>query len=133
MKKELIPLAVIAMGIITIAAANMLPNNTGDIEMDQVPEIINLAPGEVWVLSLDENPTTGYTWSIISSEGLKVTDNYEPSVNDKDIVGAGGIREYRISADEAGEYEFSAKYSRSWESTEYDKIISVKLIVRNGN
>jgi len=130
MKTEIIVISVIAIAAVT---AVMLPNTIGDTEMDQEPETVYLAPGEIWVLSLDENPTTGYAWSVISSEGLKVTDSYEPTAHDKDIVGTGGIHKFCISAEETGEYEFSAKYARSWESTEYDRVVSVKLIIGNNN
>jgi len=129
MKTSIIVITAVMIAAITASVAVTLPNNVGDTEMDQEPETVYLAPGEVWVLSLDENPTTGYVWSVISSKGLNVTDSYEPATKDKDVVGAGGIHEYRISADESGEYEFSVKYARSWESTEYDKVVSVKLIV----
>jgi inhibitor of cysteine peptidase len=69
-------------------------------------------------IKLEENPTTGYEWEITTTDGLVVmSDTYEPSDTSGQKVGAGGIHEWELHAQEPGTYTFDAIYKRNWEET----------------
>ena len=85
-------------------------NETNDNETVTVPA------GSEITISLDENPTTGYSWNVTSSAGLEyVNDTY--IAPETELVGAGGVHVWQYLAAEKGNAEFSAIYKRPWEET----------------
>lgn len=77
---------------------------------------VKLAVGETKEIILDSNPTTGYSWSIIRSDGLEVVEEFILDDTNGTVCGAGGKQHYRLSAKCPGGYEFMATYHRSWEN-----------------
>jgi inhibitor of cysteine peptidase len=67
------------------------------------------------VLELQENPTTGYRWTIeTSGEALRqLAPTYAPAPNAE--IGGGGKRTVRFIAVRAGTSEIRAVLRRSWE------------------
>jgi len=79
-------------------------------------ETVTLPVGSEITISLDENPTTGYSWNVTSSAGLEyVNDTY--IAPETGLVGAGGVHVWQYLAAEGGTAEFSAIYKRPWEET----------------
>ena len=72
--------------------------------------------GDELVVRLQENRTTGYRWQLSApSGGLTVQDDaYEPEP--LGLVGAGGVRTFRLRAVEAGKYLVNVAKRRSWEN-----------------
>ena len=71
--------------------------------------------GDSVVLSLDENPTTGYLWKIeeIDSTVLELTgDDYESGGG---AIGGGGKRKLSFKAIQAGTSPMRLKCVRQWE------------------
>ncbi|KUK61653.1 MAG: putative pprotein [Methanoculleus marisnigri] len=78
-------------------------------------ETVTLPVGSEITISLDENPTTGYSWNVTSSAGLSyVNDTY--IAPETGLMGAGGVHVWEYLAAETGTGEFSAIYTRSWEN-----------------
>lgn len=78
-------------------------------------ETVTLPVGSEITISLDENPTTGYSWNVTSSAGLSyVNDTY--IAPETGLMGAGGVHVWEYIAAEKGTGEFSAIYTRSWEN-----------------
>ena len=77
---------------------------------------VKLAVGETKEIILDSNPTTGYSWSIIRSDGLEVVEEFILDDTNGTVCGAGGKQHYRLSAKCPGGYEFMATYHKSWEN-----------------
>jgi inhibitor of cysteine peptidase len=79
---------------------------------------ISVATGQVLNLSLPENPTTGYGWSVAD---LKLPDclaalsagEYKP---DADRIGSGGMMTWRFVALRHGSGELRLVYNRSFET-----------------
>ena len=65
---------------------------------------VKLAVGETKEIILDSNPTTGYSWSIIRSDGLEVVKEFILDDTNGTVCGAGGKQHYRLSAKCPGEY-----------------------------
>lgn len=69
------------------------------------------------LVSLAENPSTGYSWNATASPGLTIAaDRYEQNVTPEAMVGVGGIRTWTLVPESAGVFTFSAVYRRPWEN-----------------
>jgi inhibitor of cysteine peptidase len=79
-------------------------------------QTITIKNGESLKIQLNENPTTGFNWSINVTPGLTiVSDQYiAPS---GDLMGAGGQHEWQVTATGTGDQQFTGIYKRPWEPT----------------
>lgn len=89
---------------------------------------LTLNKGTIFTIRLDENPTTGYSWNASVTSGLTVLNSTYVS-GASGLMGAGGVREWKIEATTAGAQQFNAVYERPWEKpgneTQYQLIINV--------
>ncbi len=77
-------------------------------------DILTVPASERVLVSLNENPTTGYMWNATASKGLSViSDTYYPP--NTTLIGAGGYHEWILAPDTVGTYTFKATYMRPWE------------------
>jgi inhibitor of cysteine peptidase len=93
---------------------------------------VELKAGDILVVSLESNPTTGYIWQISESDPALFSQQgeveFEPESN---LVGAGGIETFRFKALAAGEGALTLGYRRPWEEgVEPLEIFSITVIVR---
>ena len=76
-------------------------------------ETIALHKGDEILLSLPENPTTGYRWTF-AADGMDIVgDDY--AADPRSSVGGGGARTLRLVAARAGDAVVRATLQRSWE------------------
>ena len=88
------------------------------------PALLEMERGQTLQLMLDENPSTGYAWSLAENPQLfKVEETYQPDrqPSDAPIVGAGGKKTYRFTALQAGEGVLHLKHARAWEKQPVDE------------
>jgi predicted secreted protein len=72
--------------------------------------------GGIYTVTLNENPSTGYTWYVICSDGLEeLSEKLTPSTSH--LLGAAGIREIKFQAIKKGKQTIKAKYKRPWEKS----------------
>jgi inhibitor of cysteine peptidase len=97
---------------------------------------INLKVGDSFYLRLPENPSTGYSWVLNTSQGLggNLTGNYsseQPSEGvNQPLVGAGGVRIWEIKANSTGSQQVNGIYKRSFENeTGEEKKFTLKVEV----
>ncbi len=82
---------------------------------------LTMTVNQTAIISLQENPTTGYTWNVTNSTGLViVNDTYTQNKAQEGMVGVGGVHDWVIIAIEAGNQTFDAVYKHSWEPTTSD-------------
>lgn len=84
-------------------------DNGGTVEIDV---------GEVLIISLESNPTTGYSWHVESVDAGVLAQKGEAEFDDsdsEDLVGAPGVEIYRFEARKPGETSLTLLYYRSWE------------------
>ena len=77
--------------------------------------------GKTLIIQLEENPTTGFSWSYTISDAdviHLVEDGYKESSEDPEVVGSGGMHEYRFEGLDAGEAIIIFDYFKSWEGEE---------------
>ncbi|MCB1929472.1 MAG: protease inhibitor I42 family protein [Rhodocyclaceae bacterium] len=91
--------------------------------MDEVTEInltrasadsrVRVRVGDILVVRLDENPTTGYRWQFVRPDVLATLGD-EYSVTSA-LSGAGGQRVLRFTASSPGSGELILSLRRDWE------------------
>ena len=67
------------------------------------------------LISLKENPTTGYSWNVTNSTGIEIVGDEFLSPDVEGMVGVGGVHEWTVKAVAVGNQTFEAVYMRSWE------------------
>ena len=83
-------------------------------------QTINVSVDQEFIIALESNPTTGYSWQASYDEtALELVggeSTYEPGeASQEDLVGAGGTESFRFKALKAGETDITMVYKRSWE------------------
>ena len=80
---------------------------------------VELEVGQVLVVELVSNLTTGYSWQVLEVDAAVLAQQGEPEyVEDSQsegLVGAGGIETFRFEALQAGQTSLSLGYLRPWE------------------
>jgi len=73
--------------------------------------------GDELSVTLEENPTTGYEWSMIAGPGLTaVSDRFVgPSPSPSPLMGAGGTHTWVYKVASSGKLTLTGVYARSWE------------------
>ncbi len=105
-------------GSFELATDNSIP----DIYYSVETEYMEVKKGDNFTVRLDENPTTGYMWSIEASDGLVVlSDKYIPP-QDESLIGAGNVHVWEIQAVETGTQQVNGIYKRPWENVTGDEL-----------
>ena len=97
---------------------------------------IELEKGQVLVITLESNPTTGYRWEVVEFEEpilqqmgeaeFKQSDPREPPP-----PGTGGWETFRFEATSAGQMTLKLVYHRPWEEGEEPlETFSLQVVIR---
>ena len=74
--------------------------------------------GKVITISLNANPTTGFSWQLVSISDKNILEfvkkEFSPSVG-KEMVGSGGIENWSFQTLKIGQAVIVLEYRRSWE------------------
>lgn len=89
-------------------------------------EIRQAAAGEDFLITLDANPSTGYSWEATYDENY-IKMRSKDFVSDGDGLGAGGKEVFTFAPIKAGETMITMGYGRPWES----KAIEIKVFKYN--
>ncbi|MGI5848941.1 MAG: protease inhibitor I42 family protein [Christensenellales bacterium] len=102
-------IVMIAVGCTATAGQKVYGKDDTDISVDT---------GQSFTIKLEENPTTGYQWSVsISDESIVKLENdyYKQEPTDKQLVGAGGYRMLTFKGLKQGNATITLIYERSFE------------------
>ena len=94
---------------------------------------MQLKKGQTLVVTLEANPTTGYSWEVAEPLDEQVLRQAgEPEFKpESDLVGAGGVQILRFEAVNAGKTTLRLAYRRSWEKdVEPLNTFSIQVVVR---
>lgn len=92
---------------------------------------VELRRGQGLVISLEGNPTTGYTWNAVAYDGRILQQVGEPAFTpESDAIGAPGRQALSFEALAKGRTTLQVVYHRPWEDGEADKVFSVEVVVR---
>jgi inhibitor of cysteine peptidase len=92
---------------------------------------VELAVGGTLTVDLEENATTGFSWSVETTPAmLKATGDEQVAAADTGVVGAAGRHIFTWEATAAGTGELRLQYARPWESVQPAKVFSVTVVVK---
>jgi len=92
-----------------------------------------LKKGQTLVVTLEGNPTTGYSWEVAEPLDEQVLRQAgEPEFkSESDALGAGGVQVLRFEAVNAGKITLKLVYHRPWEKdVEPLETYSIQVVVR---
>ncbi len=105
-------------------------NLTDEVEYEQV---IAVNPGEDITITLESNPSTGYSWQFVYDSGkleFVKRDFIAPEEEEPELVGAPVDEVFVFRALEPGETEISFLYARPWETeVEPEKEAYYKVVI----
>lgn len=103
-------LVLLAFSIVLVGGATAARLSFGEIDNGKT---VSVFPGDIIVLSLSENPSTGYRWVMETSGCIAlVASSYTPS--DTGRIGASGTRVWRFMVNGMGSGDISAVYRQPW-------------------
>lgn len=131
MKKTLT--AVVLLSLLLAGTAGCAPPKEVKVRADDNSRQIELRKGQTMVITLEANPTTGYTWEVekpLDEGGLRQVG--EPEFKpESDLIGAPGVQTLRFEAVNAGQTTLNLVYHRPWEEdVEPLETFSVQVVVR---
>ena len=89
-------------------------------QKQKCPALLEMSVNHTLELTLNENPTTGYGWSLVQPLQLfKVEETYISNAkknNDAAVVGKGGSKVFKFTALQPGEELIDIKHARAWEN-----------------
>jgi len=125
---------IVVMLLMSIIAAGCGP--TGEVRLDMADNgrQIEVEVDQNLVISLESNPTTGFSWELVELEDpilqLMGEAEFQPSES-KEIVGAGGTEIFRFKAVSIGQTTLTLVYHRSWEEgVEPLETFNLNIVVR---
>ncbi len=82
---------------------------------------VELESGQVLSITLEANPTTGYTWEVVEpldGQVMRQVGEIEfiPNRQESGIVGSGGVQIIRFECVNAGQTVLKLVYHRPWET-----------------
>jgi predicted secreted protein len=87
---------------------------SGALEYSNPAQRITVPVGVAFVINVDSNPTTGYTWKeTYDNTMLKMVKRFTPASSG--MVGAGGVERFEFQGIRSGETEITLIYWRSFE------------------
>ena len=133
-------IALVLVGAVSVAFVKWYPSkevmNEDTVEVkltaaDNGSEF-ELKKGHIMVITLDANPTTGYTWEVIEPVDDQVLQ--QPGElefkRESDLIGAGGMQIIRFEDVKPGQAAIRLVYHRPWETdVEPLKTFAVQVVV----
>jgi len=93
------------------------PENVYIADEDDNGQSVTMSVGDMLQLMLPENPTTGYTWAIVTNDEGVLAPSGEPAYEvESDAIGAGGTKTFMFQALAPGTSVLQIVNARQWET-----------------
>jgi inhibitor of cysteine peptidase len=128
----LITLLSLVLLALALLAAGCRASNVVQAGPDDNGRQIEMKVGQELVITLEANPTTGYSWDVDALSEDVIRAAGEPEFESAStLVGAGGTQTMRFEAVEAGQSTLTLAYRRPWEKDVRPiETYSIEVIVR---
>lgn len=120
----------LVLGLTSLLAVSLIAGCAGIATYTDPSETISTTVNGEFVIALDSNPSTGYSWNVSYDASLLSLekDEYNPDKKAEGLVGAGGTQYYQFKALKTGSTEVNLTYLRSWEEEPIDqKVFTVTI------
>ena len=109
------------IGAVLVVLTTCSPRNEMKIDEESNNGQVELQTGQTLVVSLQSNPSTGYTWEVAEVDDTLLQSQGEAEykaskAGGEQLVGAGGTQTFRFTAAEVGETTLKLIYHRAWET-----------------
>ncbi len=122
---------ILMLGVILILAFSCARAGGRTLSARDDQEQVELQEGQTLSVSLEGNPTTGYTWETVEVDEQVLRQIGEPAFTPaSDAVGAPGTQVIRFRAVDQGRTTLRLVYHRPWEDAEPERTFSVEVIVQ---
>jgi inhibitor of cysteine peptidase len=113
------------------------PDEREEVNIDEndADSQVELEQGQILVVTLESNPSTGYSWEVVEIQESILEQmgeaEFKPSeTGEPPLVGAGGWEIFRFKAISAGQTSLKLVYHRPWEEgVEPTKTFSIQVVV----
>ncbi len=116
-----------------VLAACSPSSNEVEIGADANGTQVELEAGQVLVISLASNPSTGYGWHVAEIDETILEQVGETEFiqeqTDEQVVGAGGTETLRFEAVGSGTTTLTLTYDRAWEDLPPEETFTVTVVV----
>ncbi len=85
--------------------------------------------GQPFILEFHDNPSTGYSWELKVTSGIKIIKDSHSNKCQEGITGCGGIKTFVLEGTKKGKQEVIAIHGRPWDPTTNTKYKYVYDIV----
>jgi len=115
--------------------ASMIPTDEVNVDEDDNGTQVTLEQGQILVVTLESNPSTGYSWAVVENqdyilEQVGESEFVQPEQSDPPMVGAGGWEVFRLKAISPGQETLELVYRRAWETdAEPANTFSIDVVV----
>ena len=122
----------VIFGLLLTALSACGETNEVNLDAGDDGSQVEINAGQTLVVSLEGNPTTGYTWEAAELDDQVLRQVGETEFKpDSDAIGAGGVQTLRFEAMNSGQTTLKLVYHRPWEEdVEPAEIFSVQVVVR---
>ena len=123
---------VLMFGLLLTALSACGATNEVKLDAGDDGSQVELKVGQTLVVSLEGNPTTGYTWETAELDEQVLQQAGETEFKpDSDAIGAGGVQTLRFETVISGQTTLNLVYRRPWEEgVEPAETFSVRVAVR---
>jgi inhibitor of cysteine peptidase len=123
---------IVMFGLLPTALSACGASNEVKLDAGDDGSQVELNAGQTLVVSLEGNPTTGYTW-----EAAELDEQVFQQVGETEFkpesgaIGAGGVQTLRFETVNSGQTTLNLVYHRPWEeNVEPAETFSIQVVVR---
>jgi inhibitor of cysteine peptidase len=132
-KFSLVTLLILLLVALTVATGCSSQQQEVKASIDDAGRKVQLDKGQTLAVTLEGNPTTGYSWEVaepLDEQVLRQVGEAEFKA-ESEALGAGGVQILRFEAVNAGQTTLNLVYHRSWEEgVEPLETYSLQIVVR---
>ena len=123
---------VLMFGLLLTALSACGASNEVKLDAGDDGSQVELNAGQTLVVSLEGNPTTGYTWEAAELDEQVLRQVGETEFKpESDAIGAGGVQTLHFETVNSGQTTLNLVYHRPWEEdVEPSETFSVQVVVR---
>lgn len=102
-----------AMGYVNVYEFGGINTWTGEIVTGEAAQAVTV--------TIESNPTTGYSWEAAQDEALfDIRDEYIAEAQDEPVTGSGGVQKFTLVPVKPGTVKVTFTYLRAWEPSDID-------------
>ncbi len=120
--------------LVVLLVSGCSSSNEIELDIEDSGSQVEVDKGQVLVISLESNPTTGYSWDVLKIDESMLEQIGESefiSPESEDLVGVGGVEVLRFKTLSVGTTYLELGYRRFWEEdVEPLMLFSLSIVVR---